>query len=68
MVLSTNQQEAGVHETKCPRASDAGAAVHHHWSLVRIQTARLSHLEQEVQEGGRRLWDPKVRPGGVVKM
>lgn len=66
--FSTDQEKAGVHQAEGARASDAGAAVHHHRPLVGAQTARLPNLEQEVEEGGGRLRDPEVGPGGVVEV
>ena len=36
--------------------------------MFRAQTARLPHLEQEVEEGGGGIGNPEVRPRGVVEV
>lgn len=64
----SHQDQAGVHQSEGPRASDSSAAVHHRGPVLRTQRARLTNLEEEVEEGSRRFRDTKVRPRGVVKV
>ena len=62
------QDQTGVNQWEGPWAANSSAAVHYRRSVIRPQRARLPHLEQEVEEGRRRFWDTKVRPGGVMKV
>lgn len=62
----TYQDQAGVHQGESPWTSNPGAAVHYRGPVLGAQRAWVPNLEQEVQERGGRLWNPKVRPRGVM--
>lgn len=62
------QQEAGVGQAEGARPADASAAVHHYGAVLWAERPRLADFEKEVQEGGWRFGDAKVRPRGVVEM
>ncbi len=64
----SHQDQAGVYQGEGPWASNPSTAVHHRGPVLRAQWARLPNLEEEVEEGGGRFWDTKVRPRGVVIM
>ena len=66
--LNSYQNQAGVHQGKCPRAANPSAAMHHRRAVFWAKRAGLAHLEEEVEEGGRGFRNPKVRPSGVVEV
>lgn len=66
--VSTDQHETGVDETEGAGAPDAGAAVDDGRPDARLQRPGPPHRQQEVEEGGRRLRHPEVRPRRVVEL
>lgn len=64
----TYQDQASVHQGEGSWASYPSAAVHHRGSVLGAQRTRLPNLEEEFEEGGRRLRHTKIGPCGVMKM